>query len=70
VGGFFDASKERADNTSFEGYEMSCQRWRARHRLTEEHSEEPAAFGIFMVKTVLRGHGDEIIDLAKVNLFR
>jgi pyruvate dehydrogenase (quinone) len=27
-------------------------------------------FGLFMLKAVLSGHGDEIIDLAKVNLFR
>jgi hypothetical protein len=26
--------------------------------------------GLFMFKTVLSGHGDEIIDLAKINLFR
>jgi hypothetical protein len=30
VGGFFDASQERADNTSLEGYETNCQRWFAR----------------------------------------
>jgi pyruvate dehydrogenase (quinone) len=27
-------------------------------------------FGLFMLKAVLSGRGDEIIDLAKVNLFR
>jgi pyruvate dehydrogenase (quinone) len=32
--------------------------------------EQAAGFGIFMVKAVLSGRGDEIIDLAKVNLFR
>ena len=31
---------------------------------------QAAGFGIFMVKAVLSGRGDEIIDLAKVNLFR
>lgn len=32
--------------------------------------EQMAGFGLFMLKAVLSGHGDEIIDLAKVNLFR
>jgi pyruvate dehydrogenase (quinone) len=27
-------------------------------------------FGLFMLKAVLSGRGDEIIDLAKVNLLR
>ncbi len=27
-------------------------------------------FGLFMLKALLSGHGDEIIDLAKINLFR
>jgi hypothetical protein len=27
-------------------------------------------FGVFMLKAVLSGRGDEIVDLAKVNLFR
>jgi len=31
---------------------------------------EAAGFGIFMVNAVLSGRGDEIIDPAKVNLFR
>jgi pyruvate dehydrogenase (quinone) len=32
--------------------------------------EQATGFGIFTVKAVLSGRGDEIIDLAKVNLFR
>ena len=32
--------------------------------------EEATGFGIFMLKAVLSGRGDEIVDLAKVNLFR
>ncbi len=32
--------------------------------------EEIAGFGLFMLKAVLSGYGDEIIDLAKINLFR
>jgi pyruvate dehydrogenase (quinone) len=32
--------------------------------------EQVKGFGIFMLKAVLSGHGDEIIDLAKVNLLR
>ena len=32
--------------------------------------EQAAGFGLFMVKAVLNGRGDELIDLAKVNLFR
>jgi pyruvate dehydrogenase (quinone) len=31
--------------------------------------EQATGFGIFMLKAVLSG-GDEIVDLAKVNLFR
>ena len=27
-------------------------------------------FSLFMIKAVLNGRGDELIDLAKVNLFR
>jgi pyruvate dehydrogenase (quinone) len=30
--------------------------------------EEAKGFGLFMLKAVLSGRGDEIIDLAKVNL--
>lgn len=30
----------------------------------------PVGFSLFMLKAVLRGQGDEVIDLAKVNLFR
>jgi pyruvate dehydrogenase (quinone) len=32
--------------------------------------DQAAGFGLFMIKALLSGHGDEIIDLAKVNLFR
>jgi pyruvate dehydrogenase (quinone) len=32
--------------------------------------EQVTGFGIFMAKTVLGGRGDELIDLAKTNLFR
>ncbi len=32
--------------------------------------EQMTGFSLFMLKTVLSGRGDEIIDLAKVNLFR
>ncbi len=32
--------------------------------------EQMAGFSLFMLKAVLSGRGDEIIDLAKVNLFR
>ena len=32
--------------------------------------EQAAGFGIFMLKAVLSGRGDEIMDLAKINLFR
>jgi pyruvate dehydrogenase (quinone) len=32
--------------------------------------EQAKGFGLFMLKAVLSGRGDEIIDLAKVNLFR
>ena len=32
--------------------------------------EQATGFGLFMLRAVLSGRGDEIIDLAKVNLFR
>ena len=32
--------------------------------------EQATGFGKFMLKAVLSGRGDEIVDLAKVNLFR
>jgi len=32
--------------------------------------ERVTGFGLFMLKAVLTGRGDDIIDLAKVNLFR
>jgi len=32
--------------------------------------DQVAGFSLFMLKALLSGHGDEIIDLAKVNLFR
>ena len=32
--------------------------------------EQVTGFSLFMLKAVLSGHGDEIIDLAKINLFR
>ncbi len=32
--------------------------------------EQAKGFGLFALKAVLSGRGEEIIDLAKVNLFR
>jgi pyruvate dehydrogenase (quinone) len=32
--------------------------------------EQMKGFSVFMLKTVLNGRGDEIIDLARTNLFR
>jgi pyruvate dehydrogenase (quinone) len=32
--------------------------------------EQATGFGVFMLKAVLSGRGDEIVDLARVNLFR
>ena len=32
--------------------------------------EQVKGFGLFALRAVLNGYGDEIIDLAKVNLFR
>jgi pyruvate dehydrogenase (quinone) len=32
--------------------------------------EQAKGFSLFMLKAVLNGRGDEIVDLAKVNLFR
>jgi len=32
--------------------------------------EQATGFGLFVLKAVLSGRGDEIVDLAQVNLFR
>ena len=32
--------------------------------------EQATGFGLFMLKAVISGRGDELVDLAKVNLFR
>jgi pyruvate dehydrogenase (quinone) len=32
--------------------------------------EQAKGFSLFMMKAVLNGRGDEIVDLARVNLFR
>ena len=32
--------------------------------------DQMSGFGLFMLKAVLSGRGDEVVDLAKVNLFR
>jgi len=32
--------------------------------------EQVAGFGVFMLKAVLTGRGEQVIDLARVNLFR
>ena len=32
--------------------------------------EEATGFGIFMLKAVINGRGDELVDLAKTTLFR
>jgi pyruvate dehydrogenase (quinone) len=32
--------------------------------------EQATGFGIFMLKAVMSGRGDEIVDLARTNLFR
>jgi pyruvate dehydrogenase (quinone) len=33
-------------------------------------AEQVTGFGMFMLKAVISGRGDELVDLAKVNLFR
>jgi pyruvate dehydrogenase (quinone) len=33
-------------------------------------AEQALGFGLYMVKAVLSGRGDEVIDLMKTNLFR
>jgi hypothetical protein len=33
-------------------------------------TNRPSSFGVFMLEAVIGGLGDELIDLAKVNLFR
>jgi pyruvate dehydrogenase (quinone) len=32
--------------------------------------DEAKGFGLFMLRAVLSGRGEEIVDLAKVNIFR
>ena len=32
--------------------------------------EQVTGFGVFMLKAVISGRGDQLVDLAKVNLFR
>lgn len=32
--------------------------------------EQMTGFGIFMIKAVLSGRGDEIVDVARTNLWR
>jgi pyruvate dehydrogenase (quinone) len=32
--------------------------------------DQAAGFSLYMIKSLLSGHGDEIVDLAKINLFR
>jgi pyruvate dehydrogenase (quinone) len=47
--------------------------WVARHELSMPPTitlEQVKGFGIFMLKAVLSGRGNELIDLAKVNLLR
>jgi thiamine pyrophosphate-dependent acetolactate synthase large subunit-like protein len=41
-----------------------------RHEETAAFAAGATGFGVFMLKAVLSGRGDEIVDLAKVNLFR
>jgi pyruvate dehydrogenase (quinone) len=31
--------------------------------------DQVAGFSLFMLKALLSGHGDEIVDLAKINIF-
>jgi pyruvate dehydrogenase (quinone) len=33
-------------------------------------AQQALGFGLYMVKAVLSGRGDEVIDLVKTNLFR
>jgi pyruvate dehydrogenase (quinone) len=33
-------------------------------------AEQALGFSLYMVRAVLNGRGDEVIDLAKTNLFR
>ena len=45
----------------------------ARHELAMPPTitlEQAKGFSLFMMKAVLNGRGDEIVDLAKVNLLR
>ena len=37
---------------------------------TDDQLNEATGFGLFLPKAMINGRGDELIDLAKVNLFR
>jgi hypothetical protein len=54
------------------GVDLPAGEWqRTRKPGAQPHTlEQDHGFGIFMLKAVLSGRGDEVVDLAKINLFR
>jgi hypothetical protein len=54
------------------GVDLPAGEWqRTRKPGTQPHTlEQDHGFGLFMLKAVISGRGDELVDLAKVNLFR
>ena len=38
--------------------------------MTTQNPEKVKLLGLFLLTAMIKGHGDELIDFAKVNLFR
>jgi len=38
--------------------------------MTTENLEKVKLLGLFLLKAMINGHGDQLVDFAKVNLFR
>jgi hypothetical protein len=43
---------------------------REKQNMTTQNPEKVKLLGLFLLKAMINGRGDELIDLAKVNFFR
>jgi hypothetical protein len=43
---------------------------REKQNMTTQNPEKVKLLGLFLLTAMIKGHGDELIDFAKVNLFR
>ena len=43
---------------------------REKQNTTTENLEKVKLLGLFLLKAMINGHGDQLVDFAKVNLFR